>query len=732
MKRTAIIMMLALAPCVQVPLNAQEVAPVAVSAEARPYSRMQEYPNWGEMTADALREEAQQTIAEMEEGLRKVQSISPEETTWENTFLAYSNAIAQVEYLVNAMGVLMAVQDDVALKTAAEEVMTELRAAYAQAHTDAALWGIISQAAASEWAQKLSAEQRFAMQKIRNEFLSCGAALTPHKRARVLQIEQEIGALQFRFNENLQKSSAHCYVLIEEDFDRLRAMPAYMMEVARESAQQRGIRHEAYEFSLQNRTLVELQRYCEDEEIRKQAWQAEQLYGNTPEYDNAAVIMRCLELRHELAGLFGYACYADYAAQKRMMPDGAAALAFVDDMMTRVQPAFRRECAEMLRIYNAQTGKNVDALPPWDVVYAVNLLRQAQTPHVQYDISSYLMVDGVLHGALALYSDLLGLEFLPLETQYVPDGHVGSPGAVPVWHPDVLCYEVRDRLSGETLGAFYLDLYARKDKRRGAWMAPIRQAEPTTAGHPRSVRHLHAVILNLMPGGKLMSLAGVEGLFHELGHVMHAMLGRGVVREQGFMGVEQDFVELPSQMSEYWARHPEVLARFARHYKTGKPYPREELGHLCHRKSPVAAIEIMVQLRVARVDLEMNLHYAEKFRGKSFDAASHTVIAAWDVPQIAGKVSPMRTVLHCMYPLYGAGYYAYIWSDVMAADAFEQFERSGVLNPATGAAYRRTLLQPGSSAPAAELFRNFTGHAPDPEAYLRRLGILSSPNHQKP
>lgn len=132
------------------------------------------------------------------------------------------------------------------------------------------------------------------------------------------------------------------------------------------------------------------------------------------------------------------------------------------------------------------------------------------------------------------------------------------------------------------------------------------------------------------------------------------------------------------------------------------------------QKIPVAAIEIMVQLRVARVDLEMNLHYAEKFRGKSFDAASHTVIAAWDVPQIAGKVSPMRTVLHCMYPLYGAGYYAYIWSDVMAADAFEQFERSGVLNPATGAAYRRTLLQPGSSAPAAELFRNFTGHAPDP------------------
>ena len=296
-----------------------------------------------------------------------------------------------------------------------------------------------------------------------------------------------------------------------------------------------------------------------------------------------------------------------------------------------------------------------------------------------------------------------------------------------VWHPEVRLFEVRDNKSGAHLGSFYLDLFPRATKRGGAWVQPIHYGTPAHDGKPHTP-HLALLAGNLSAAGKetpaLFSHRDVETIFHEFGHMMHVMLGNTELRSHCGTSVAWDFVELPSQMNENWTWEPEGMATYAVHYKTGEPIPENYVRKMQDVRFFFPAHDNMGQLCIAKLDLEMHMNYAEKFRGRDLDAASAELLDSWRTPMTVQPPSIMRNLTHCISGGYAGAYYSYKWAEVLAADVYTRFLKEGIMNPAVGAAYREEILSKGDSKPAAELYRNFMGRDPNPDALLQKQGLL--------
>ncbi len=288
-------------------------------------------------------------------------------------------------------------------------------------------------------------------------------------------------------------------------------------------------------------------------------------------------------------------------------------------------------------------------------------------------------------------------------------------------------FKVVDKATGNHLGSFYVDLFPRDVKRAGAWVQPMKYGEPAAHGKPHGP-HLALLAGNLTPAadGKpaLFSHYDVQVVFHEFGHMMHCMLGDAKVKSHMGTSVAWDFVELPSQLTENWTWEPESLALISRHHETGEALPAELVEKLRASRTFMPGTSMMSQLCVGKLDLEMHINYAGKFEGKPLDAATDALLDPWRVPSSVKSPSLMRNLSHCISGGYAAGYYSYKWAKVLAADAWTRFLKEGILNPAVGADFRRTILEHGDSRPAAELYRDFMQRDPDPDALLRSAGLL--------
>ena len=691
------------------------LAPAAVAEQQEhPFFRTAQYPAWSQMTPEQALTDTRAAILEARAQLEAIAAVTPETATFDNTFLAWYCAGENLKQVSNYVFHLHTALGNPEMQRMMSQIMTESSAYKAEGlHADR-IAQVLYEAASAPWVAELSpARQRFVQQTIQS-MRDSGLLLPPDKQARKAAIEKELSQLSFRFNAYVQ-NAPHVWQLHITDPALLEGMPQAWMQMAEGLAKKEG--ENGWTVNLTTVPAAPVLRYCKVEETRRQCWLGTTGAGTKYALDTEPLIKKILELRHELANLLGYANYADMQAARRMMGTGQKALDFINDMLERSKPAWDAYVAAELKRYSQASGKELTAVNPWDTAYLNRMLPPQRDAFNVNVINPYLQADKVVEGLLKIWAQVLSLHIQELPTACLKPGETAPPGVVETWHPDVRCFAVKDAATGEHRGSFYMDIIARPRKRPQAWCLPLRDGNPKddgSLGEP----HLAALMANLTPPRPgqphLFNHSDIYMLFHEFGHMMHMMLGHGELRALCTAEIERDFTEMPSQLQESWIWEPEALALFTSHYATGEPLPEHLAQQLASSRGSNPIEMHMRMLCASKLDLELHMHYHDLYKDRPIDEVAQEILKPWLFPYTEQPPSEIRTMSHTMAEGYAAALYTYKWSEMLAADAMTRFKKEGVLNPATGADYRRCILERGSSVPAMQQIRDFLGREPDP------------------
>ncbi len=659
--------------------------------------------------------------------LENIATLTPEQCHFENTFQAYTEAsenLNQVQLYLEFLTNNAETPELVQLRNSVVREYAEFRQ---NLEVLTRVWEVLHAAADSAWAKVLPETHQRVIQSVLRDLRHTGVHLTPEERIRKAQLEQELQFLSFRFVENLNKGTANWQLLIT-DASQLEGMPETWMKRAANAARAAGLASDttpAWLINLSDAHANAVLYHCKVQKTRRAAWLGLHSTGTAFACDNEPVIYRIMELRHELATMLGYRHYADMKTADRMMRSGENALAFVDDMLQRSKPAWDAWVGKKLQRFSEAAGKQLTEVAPWDEQFILSNRREKSaekrlSSFNEGELAPYLELNTVLNGMLRLWSGLLGVTYTEIPTVFLRPGENCPAGQVETWAPNIRCFEVRDTQSGKHLGSFFLDIFPRPNKRTDlTYCFPLRTADP---GEPT----VASMVANFPAAAAdkpcLLTMLHLRMLFHEFGHLMHMCLAEPPLRPLAAMNVEIDFVETPSHLQESWVWEPEVLTTFARHYQSGAPIPPELLQKLRQADTGASITQHISMLLSAKLDLELHMNFREKFQGRPLDEATAELLRPWLFPGAEFAPSPFRTLTHCIVAGYDAGFYTYKWSEVLATDAFSRFREEGLLNPETGAAYRRAILTPGATVPAEQLFRNFMGREPDPTPLLKRYG----------
>lgn len=640
--------------------------------------------------------------------------------TWEDFVAPLEHALEQLSDAWGVIGHLHSVMDTPAWREAYNKLLPEVTRFWTELGQNEALYRKTQALAQSPEFARLSPERRRVIELDLRDHRLAGAELSPEKKPRHRDIQQELSALAARFSENVLDAT-NAYQEWIEDEAQLSGIPEEVRAMAREAAQAQN--RPGWCFTLQMPFYLPVMQYADDRSLRERMYRAHATRASEfgpPERDNGPLIERILSLRGEEALLLGYPDYASYSLVPKMADHPEEVASFLRELAARAKPFALRDLEE-LRAF-ARDTLGLDPLEPWDIAYASEKLRQARYDYSEQEVRRYLPLPRVLEGLFALLERLFGVRLVP--------------DTAPVWHPDVTFYRVeRD---GAPIAYFYVDLYARDTKRGGAWMdsAKSRRREDESLMLP--VAYL---VCNFAPpvGGKPPTLThdDVLTLFHEMGHGLHHMLTQ--VDEAPISGinhVEWDAVELPSQFMENFAWEWEVLQHITAHVDTGEPLPRTLYEKMRAAKNFQAGMQMVRQIEFSLFDLRIHRELA-----KAQEPAPERVPLA-EVLRILEEVRDEVAVIrppswhrfpqsfsHIFAGGYAAGYYSYKWAEVLSADAYEAFEeaqaRTGtVLDPDTGRRFWREILAVGASRPAAESFRAFRGREPRIDALLRHNGLV--------
>lgn len=717
------------------PLGAEESrVPVAVVQEegAHPCFRSGQPVAWSRLTAEQVEQDLQEALRRFRARVAEIRTLQPETASYETVFRALEVASDELDCVMMLMRHLAYVADSEDVRKLYEKVVNISTDEMTAVFDDEKIWQLVKEAHRPEKLQDLTPAKRRAASQWYDIFVDNGAELSPQDKQKRALLAKELAQLSMQYDANML-DFRQSWELLVTDKKELLGVPAATMNMMERAAREKGLvtgENPGWLITLRDDTAGVVLVTCNVEATRKQCWEAVCGMGKGTPQDNEPVVHAIMQKRQELAELLGAANYADYLARTRMMRSGAEAMAFVDSLYGKIRPFYEQEMQNVLSVYADFTREPNPQIAPWNEQYAqyVYYSVSARTPFPS--ILPYFKNTNVINGLLHLYSKMLGVTFKQLPAVCLKPGEPCPAGKVEVWHPSVLCLEVSDTTSGTRLGIIYLDLYRRADKRSGAWCAPIQFADPGPGGEIRQP-HVCALLTNFEPPVKgrptLWDHGDVVVLFHEFGHLIYNVVCHTEVAGQCVAGVAWDFMEFTSTLSENFAWNPDVLALFAKHYKTGKPCPRKLLEALCSSRKDAAVLNYMQVLARAKIDLEMHMNYEQKFRGRSLDEAEAEVLRGWRMEMGSVPYSLMREMPHCCSGGYAAGVYTYLWSEVMAADAFTRFQEAGMLNPQVGAEYRKYILETGDSLPAYEVYQLFMGRAPRLEPFLKMNDFVSPP-----
>jgi oligopeptidase A len=559
--------------------------------------------------------------------------------------------------------------------------------------------------------EALSADQQKVLENALRDFRLSGVDLPPEKRQRFREISEELSSLCSDFsNKVLDATNAWSRHL--DDATALAGLPESAIALAAQSARERGL--DGYLLTLDAPCYLAVMTYADDPALREEL----QIAYNTRasdhgphagQFDNSENMEKILALRHEQAQLLGYANYAERSLATKMADSSDEVMKFLTEMGQRSRAQAEAELDEIRKF--AAMHHQREKLEAWDTAYYAEKLRKHLHNITEQELKPYFPAPGVIAGMFRIAGQLFDVRI--------------EEGEAEVYHPDVTFYEVRDG-NGELRAQFYFDIYARQNKRGGAWMA-VAQSRMKTAG----VAQIPVAYMtcNFSPpvDGKtaLLTHREVETLFHEFGHGLHHMLTKVDHPDiSGISGVAWDAVELPSQFMENYCWEREALDLFAAHHETGERLPEDLYQRMIGARNFGAGMATVRQLEFALFDFRLHLEYDPERGGRIYEILQEVreQVAVMDYPD--WNRFP-HAFSHIFAGGYAAGYYSYKWAELLSADAFSRFEEEGVFNAATGEAFRKHILERGGAEDAMDLFVAFRGRRPTVDALLRHSGIAA-------
>ena len=546
----------------------------------------------------------------------------------------------------------------------------------------------------------LTREQERLLEKIYKDFVRSGAGLPAEKQERLREINKQLSTLGITFGNHVlnENNAFKLYVEKEED---LSGLPQWFRESAAAEAKADG-QEGKWLFTLHNASRLPFLQYADNRALREQIYKAYINRGNNnDENDNKSTIAEIVRLRLEKANLLGFDCYSNFVLDTKMAKNSATVMEFLNNLWSYALPKAKAEAAELQKLMDKE-GKG-EKLEAWDWWYYTEKLRKEKFNLEEEDLKPYFKLENVREGAFTVANKLYGITLTKME-------------GVPVYHPDVEVFEVKDR-DGSQLGIFYVDYFPRAGKRGGAWMNNYREQQAGVRPHICNVCSFTKPVGDTP---SLLTLDEVETLFHEFGHALHGLLTKCQYKSTSGTSVVRDFVELPSQINEHWATEPEVLKMYATHYQTGEVMPDALIEKVLQQKTFNQGF-ITTELLAAAI-LDMNLHNLTSTEGLDVLAYEKEAMDKLGlIPQIAPRYR--TTYFNHIIGGYSAGYYSYSWANVLDNDAFEAFKENGIFDPETANSFRSNILEKGDSDDPMTLYKNFRGQEPQLEPMLKNRGL---------
>ena len=553
---------------------------------------------------------------------------------------------------------------------------------------------------------QLTHEQMKVVEKIYKQFERNGANLQDADKERLSQLNQEISALQLQFSNNLLHETNNTFVTVES-LSELEGLPQADIERAAQMAEQQGQKGK-WMFNMQRASCNPVLQYCKNRELRRKVYDAYCNRGNQGnEWDSKEICARLVRLRLERAKLMGFKTPAAQILDTRMAKTPEAVYKLLDQIWT---PAVKKAEEELADIREEMKKDGLDCEPEgWDYRYYSERARKAKFNFDESKLSEYLQIDNVLKGVFYCANKLYGITFKEVTSE------------VPSYEKTAQAWEVYDRDSS-LLAVFYSDYFPRTSKRAGAWCTSFRGQKYENG---KRVEPVVVNVCSMTPATgdipALQSVDNVTTMFHEFGHALHSFMRD--VHYQTVAGVERDFVELPSQINEHWAFQPEVLDVYAKHYKTGEALPKELLEKYEAASKYGQGFATVEYLAASYVD--MDLHVLEEVP-ENFDVMKfeEQKLAERGIPRQIQPRYRVTNFSHTMGGGYTAGYYSYIWAEVLDADGFEAFKETGdIFNQDVAERFRKYVLTPGGIDDGMTMYRNFRGSEPKIDALLRNRGL---------
>jgi peptidyl-dipeptidase Dcp len=647
--------------------------------------------------------------AAMAQELAEVDRIAsnPAPPTFQNTLAALEGAGRTLGRVNAVYGVWAGNVSTPEFQAVEREMAPRLAAFQDQITQNAALFRRIDDVYSSPEKARLTPEQQRLAWRIYTNFVRAGARLDEARKARLSEINQGLAGLYTQFGQNVLADETSQVVVLESEAE-LAGLPQSLRAAAAAAAAAKGMQGRWVITNTRSSTDPFLT-YADRRDLRERVWRMFVDRGEKGETDNTPIVAQILKLRAERATLLGYPTHAHWRLENAMAGTPERATELMEALWTPAAARVREEVRDMQQVAGAQ-GAGI-TIEPWDYRYYMEKVRKARYDLDQNAVKPYLQLERLREGMFWVAGELFGFDFTPVT-------------GVPVFHPDVRVWEVTDRASGRHVGLWYFDSYARPGKRSGAWMSAYRTQER----FERPITTLVSNNANFVEGAPgepvLISWDDARTLFHEFGHALHGLASNVSYPSLSGTAVPRDYVEFPSQLLEHWLSTPEVLQRFAVHHQTGEPIPQELVDRIERAATFNQGFATVEYLASALMDMKLHLAGDADIDPREFERRT---LAELEMPR---EIVMRHRTPHFSHVFagdgYSAGYYSYLWSDVITADAAEAFvEGGGFYSPEVARRLRENIFSVGNTIDPAEAYRAFRGRDPQVEALMRKRGFTA-------
>lgn len=641
-------------------------------------------------------------VDEAKENLKKIKEQPT--ATFENTILALEQISEKVDIVAGIYFNLFSSEASAEHQALAQEISLMLSNFSSDISLDAELFKKIKSVYDNQKELKLNGEDLRLTEKMYKDFSRNGALLNEADKEKLREIDQKLSALSPQFSENVLKATNHFELWIDNKED-LAGLPEGAIEAAAIAAEQKN-QSGKWLFTLHDPSMVPFLTYAQNRDLREKLWRARfsKCFGG--EFDNQAIILKIVQLKYDRAQLLGFKNHADYVLQERMAETAETVFNFLYKLLGPSKAAAIKDLKEVQAFKKEIEGN--DEIKPWDFAYYSEKLKEKKYSFNEEELRPYFKLENVVAGVFEHAKKLYNLTFVESDKY-------------PTYHPDVKVFEVHD---GDLyVGLFYTDFFPRETKKGGAWMSNLR--DQGLWGSDLKRPHVTIVCNFTKPTStkpSLLTYNEVTTLFHEFGHALHGLLSQCKYKSLSGANVYWDFVELPSQIMENWAKEKEGLDLFAKHYLTGETIPEELVAKIKKADTFQSGWRSLRQLSFGLLD--MKWFTTDPALIQSVDSFETLATEETRIIPKEDNTNTSSSFSHIFAGGYSAGYYSYKWAEVLDADAFEYFKEHGLFNRKIADQFKNSILSRGGTEHPMKLYKDFRGREPDANSLLKRDGLL--------